>query len=349
MSGGRRGLQRAVLAAVVATAIAQACTRGRPSVTVEVRDRDTPVAGAEVLIRDGPGGEILIRGHTDARGVTELAVEGESRTLEVEVVVITRRGSAAGRWPLSGRRLAVDTADLAAVPELASPPTSSGPGLAPDDFRFSYPAPLLPRPRRLAAVVEIDRLADVPELELTASTRAGPVSLESILAEVGIEARVVSSDVLAFDPVPWPAQERWRELMAAARDPGLAVAGEWHLHLLLAPRPAVDVELSGLVDPRERTASVVTVPSDAAPREMLHAVGHELGHQLNLPHPWDAYGDTRSLMTYPWRWPDWDWTEPRGYRFDAVGRHHLAFAPERCVRPGGDAYLAYLSEGTTPP
>lgn len=42
--------------------------------------------------------------------------------------------------------------------------------------------------RRVSAVVEIDRAAGMPELDLAAPTRDGPVDLAAILGEVGIDA-----------------------------------------------------------------------------------------------------------------------------------------------------------------
>ena len=77
------------------------------------------------------------------------------------------------------------------------------------------------------------------------------------------------------------------------------------------------------------------------PRQFVWACIHEMGHQLNLPHPWQAYGDTRSVMSFGWRWDDWSWSDPSIYRFDDFGANHIMFGPEQYVRPGGSAFLDY--------
>ena len=110
--------------------------------------------------------------------------------------------------------------------------------------------------------------------------------------------------------------------------------GQWHFYLLLGRKTEAERGLSLVIDPKRRTGAVAFVdPEDEA--GTLHAVGHEIGHLLNLPHPWEVYGNTRSLMSYPWRWEDWDWEDPEVFRFDAVGRRHILRAPEVVVRPGG--------------
>lgn len=73
----------------------------------------------------------------------------------------------------------------------------------------------------------------------------------------------------------------------------------------------------------------------------LHTVIHELGHLLNLPHPWEKHGPSRSAMTYPWRWANWNWKDPSVYHFDDFGKHHVLHAPEAFVRPGGSEFLEY--------
>jgi hypothetical protein len=193
----------------------------------------------------------------------------------------------------------------------------------------------LERDRSVRAVVEIDRAHDLAELTLTAPTRDGEIDLESILADAGIAIEIVWSDRLGPGELvddPWPGVERLRGLMECYRNVGVQ-KDQWHLYLLLGRKTQPDRELSIVIDPERRTGAVVFVdPDDAA--GALHAVGHEIGHLLNLPHPWDVYGNTRSLMSYPWRWQDWDWADPKVFRFDAVGRRHILRAPEAVVRPG---------------
>ena len=190
--------------------------------------------------------------------------------------------------------------------------------------------------RSVSAILEIDRAHDVPELALAVRTRSGVADLRSILAEVGIAVDIVWSDRLAegeLVDVPWPGETQLRDLMTRYRDVPVR-EGQWHFYLLLGRKTEAERGLSLVIDPKRRTGAVAFVdPEDEA--GTLHAVGHEIGHLLNLPHPWEVYGNTRSLMSYPWRWEDWDWEDPEVFRFDAVGRRHILRAPEVVVRPGG--------------
>ncbi len=76
------------------------------------------------------------------------------------------------------------------------------------------------------------------------------------------------------------------------------------------------------------------------------AVLHELGHILDLPHPWELGADTRSVMSYPWRWANWRWDDPAAYRFDAAARRHLLRAPDELVRPGSGPFGAGWQSGS---
>ena len=202
----------------------------------------------------------------------------------------------------------------------------------------------LDRDRSVSAILEIDRADGLPELSLAAPTREGPVDLISILGEVGITVEIVWSDRLApgelFDD-PWPGEARLRGLMARFRNVQ-ARDDQWHLYLLLGRKTQAERELSLVIDPELRTGAVVFVdPGSAETAATLHAVGHEIGHLLNLLHPWEVYGNTRSLMSYPWRWEDRDWADPGVFRFDAVGRRHILRAPEEVVRPGGGEFVGW--------
>jgi hypothetical protein len=198
----------------------------------------------------------------------------------------------------------------------------------------------LDRDRSVTAILEIDRADGLPELSLAAPTREGLIDLVSILGEVGISVKTVWSDRLAPGELlddPWPGEARLRELMARYRNVQVR-DDQWHLYLLLGRKTQAERELSLVIDPEHHTGAVVFVDPEDAPGT-LHAVGHEIGHLLNLPHPWEAYGNTRSLMSYPWRWEDWDWADPRVFRFDAVGRRHILRAPDEEVRPAGGEFV----------
>ncbi len=227
-------------------------------------------------------------------------------------------------------------------PEFLAYSRSSGPDPNLAGVRLHGELPEIEEDRRVRAVLEIDRAHDLPAMPLVASTRDGPVDLGSILGDVGIDVDVVWSDTLLPGELaddPWPGEEHLRDLMARYRDVP-APDDRWHFYLLLGRRTQPDRELSLLIDPEARTGAVVFVDPD--PNEAgatLHAIGHEIGHLLNLPHPWEAYGNTRSLMSYPWRWVDWDWGDPAVFRFDEVGRSFVLRTQEEVVRPGGRGFI----------
>jgi hypothetical protein len=212
---------------------------------------------------------------------------------------------------------------------------SRGPGVSVTGAALSGAPDELDRDRSVTATLEIDRANPLPELSFATLTRKGPIDLISILGEVGITLEIVWSDRLAPGELldePWPGEERLRELMARYRNVQVP-DDQWHFYILLGKKTQAEQELSLVIDPEHRTGAVVFVdPEDAA--GTLHAVGHEIGHLLNLPHPWEVYGNTRSLMSYPWRWEDWEWDDPEIFRFDAAGRRHVLRSPDRMVRPG---------------
>ncbi len=232
------------------------------------------------------------------------------------------------------------------IPEKSSEylayPLSRGPDPDLAGVRLRSDLPESARDRSVEAILEIDRAHDLPELALVAPTRDGMISLGSIMAEVGIRLEVVWSDRLSpgeLQDDPWPGDDRLRELIARYRS---VPAGDdqWHLHLLLGRRSQPGRELSLVIDPELRTGAVVFVdPRPGEAGATLHAIAHEIGHLLNLPHPWDAYGNTRSIMSYSWRWADWDWQDPAVFRFDSVGRRHILRDPEGFVRPGRGEFI----------
>jgi hypothetical protein len=163
-----------------------------------------------------------------------------------------------------------------------------------------------------------------------------------VLGAVGIELTVVWSDEIDAAELgtdAWPGEQRLQEIMHRHRDIDVSPS-MWHLYLLLAPQREPGVELSYLIDAETRTGVVVFLPARPEhPGAVLHAIAHEIGHMLNLAHPWEEYGNTRSVMSYPWRWSDWSWHDPQVYQFDPVGVHHLRRGPEPFVRPGGSRFL----------
>jgi hypothetical protein len=210
--------------------------------------------------------------------------------------------------------------------------------------RLPYAEAELDHDRRVDALLELDRVAGVSWPDLEVSTSAGAITLVSIFDEVGISLTVELSDTVPAESLgteQWPGEPRLRTIVEHFRS-YRPDSDQWSMYVLLAPRHDPAQELSLLIDPDRRDAAVVSVPmSPAHPGEVLHALVHELGHMLNLPHAWELCEDTPSAMSYPWRWPHWSWTDPDCYRFDSAARHHILRGPEERVRPGASAYLDF--------
>jgi hypothetical protein len=117
-------------------------------------------------------------------------------------------------------------------------------------------------------------------------------------------------------------------------------AGQWSLYLILLSKHDPGVEGGWIIDPELRSGAVVLVdPLLRGTGESLHAVGHEIGHLLNLGHPWERGEDSPGLMSYPWRWLDWDWADAASYGLDAEALQHIGGAPEHIVKPGSGPFI----------
>jgi hypothetical protein len=305
-----------------------------------------PVPGVIITLRSGPQQDAITSFTTDLAGearfdcpvidkvTVEALLTGDERFL-----FAARELSLAGDGYLL--ELVLDR-DFRSGQMIRAFPRSSG---ADDDvsgYRIVYSLPELCEDRQVTAVLEIDRIAGLARPALTVKTRDGPLHLADVLSKVGIELKVVWSDEIAAEelgPESWPGEQRLLEVMHKHRNIEVAPQ-QWHLYLLLAPQPEPGLELSLLIDADTRYGAVVFEPAKPEhPGALVHTIAHEIGHMLNLAHPWEEYGNTRSVMSYPSRWSDWSWYDPRGYHFDAVGAHHLRRGPEPYVRPGGSRFL----------
>jgi len=327
-----------------------ACRRWKdPWLEVVVVDDGRPVAGVEITARS-EGREPTIRSaRTDSCGRARIQLPA-GREVVVEALLLEEEWAGfAARTIEVGRdqRLRLEISrDFRLGPALCAYERSSGPDPDLSGVCLTYDLPELQRDRRVRATLEIDRVRGTPQVALMAPFRDGQVGLREIFSDVGIELEVVWSDEIPGEELAgdlWPGETRLRQVMKRHRDLDVE-PGRWHLYLILVATRQRPLELSLLIDPEYRRGAVVQVdPLANHAGENLHAIAHEIGHMLNLPHPWEVYGNTRSIMSYPWRWLDWDWNDPRGYRFDPVARRHILRGPETHVRPGRSAFLGYAA------
>lgn len=329
-------------------ALAAACQGHLPeSIEVVVTSSGAPLDGAYVWVEGGHAETV----RTDAAGVARLPrPAGDRATIVVLVIGEDRQVVASKKLSLAEGSAGVCFmlgSDFVPVPVAWSYEhlQQTRPGGAAS--RCFTDLPELARDRQVDAVVEIDRVKGIPQLPLRVETAGGTVDLAGILREVGITATIVWSDELGRDLLGdemWPGIDLLREQMCQHRNV-VPPPDAWHLYLLLVPQQAPDVELSMLIDPERRAGAVVQIPATPPhPGAVLHALGHEIGHLLNLPHPWEWGEDTPSLMSYPWRWGGWDWEDPRAYRFDETSRRFILRAPEELVRPGRSPFLSWAQE-----
>jgi hypothetical protein len=326
---------------------ALACQQASEShLVVRVVSKGQPVPGVTIILRCGPQQAAIDSAATDAAGEARLDCSARERvTVEALVTGDERFGFVSREHSpaLDGSTLELELErDLHFGAMIRAFPRSSGAGDDVSGYRIAYGLPERAEDRQVTAILEIDRIAGLARPSLTVETSAGPLHLADILSAVGIRLDVVWSDEVAaaeLGPDTWPGEQRLQEIMRRHRN--IEVAPQlWHLYLLLAPQPEPGLELSLLIDADTRTGAVVFLPASTEhPGALIHAVAHEIGHMLNLAHPWEEYGNTRSVMSYPWRWSDWSWLEPQVYHFDSVGAHHLRRGPEPYVRPGGSRFL----------
>jgi len=211
-----------------------------------------------------------------------------------------------------------------------------------DAFRIRYGKEPLTTDRRVKARLEIDWVEGTQVPELKAQTSAGTIQLEDVLNEVGIELEVVVSDKLPVSVMGSDnslSEEEAKRIAASYRN--AMQPDKWHFYLIVVPK--AENEITSFMFDTETRSGAALVTGTRAPdrRFFFFSVVHEIGHMLNLPHPFQAYGDTKSVMSYFWRWSDWSWDDPRIYRFDQFGQTHIRRAPDEYVTPGRSAFLDY--------
>ncbi len=225
----------------------------------------------------------------------------------------------------------------------------------PADLRYGLPIRTTPRPVQ-GAVLEIDRLSGIDEYPLTFSGADGPPrDLKELFAELGIDLEIRWSTI-PDDAAGPDGQFDDTELMSAMathREP--VNDGRWHFYVVLGEVHADGPALSSVMfdDEARRGAAVFvdssfvqSVPEIDRGKAITFLVAHEIGHLLNLPHPWQAYGDTKSVMSYPSRWPEGERDIVDFFGFDSFQKQHVAWAPETFVKPDESRFFYY--GGVTP-
>jgi len=321
--------------------LAVGCRDEGSTLEVHITDGERPLAGVAVTLR---AGDVVAGGSSDEQGTVRL-IDLPPGPLSLEALLVGEEQGALAVRELPAERPAVVHLDLQRdfrlLPAHRAYERSEEESAQAATARLRYDLPELDHDRRVDAVIEIDSVAGMDRPQLAVETAAGRLTLQDVLAAVGISATVVWDDTIPAGTLVWPPEEQQlQEVMQRYHSVvGGASASSWHCYLLLAPLPEPGMELSLLIDPDTRSGAVVYLPPQQEhPGAVLHAVVHELGHLLNLPHPWEVYGNTRSAMSYPWRWQHWDWTDPRVYHFDNAGRHHILRGPETLVRPGAGPF-----------
>ena len=213
--------------------------------------------------------------------------------------------------------------------------------VAVESLRIQYDQSALSSDREaVKARLEVDWLEGTSRPSFRADTKDGVIHLEELLKEVGIELEIVWSDELPLN-VAGPdgrfSIDELRTAMATYRNKEREHI--WNFYFILGSQSQPPGIMSLMFDPRRRGAVLFDM---AGTQSILFSAVHEIGHMLNLPHPWQTYGDTYSVMSYPFHWGDrWSFDDPDVYRFDEVGRRHILRSPERYVKPGGSEFLDY--------
>jgi hypothetical protein len=205
--------------------------------------------------------------------------------------------------------------------------------------------------RKVQAILEIDSVEGTSLPPLQAATSTGVVKIEDVFRELGIELEVVRNGTLPRSVLGADMAFNNNELNTAMKTyMNVAQPGKWHFYIVVAPRATIPTSSFMFDSAGRRGAAILTEYNQelglsdvryADPRSLVFQVIHEMGHMLNLPHPWQAYGDTKSVMSYPYRWVDWSWDDPQVYHFDEFGQKHIRRAPDMYVMPGGSSFLNY--------
>ena len=209
-----------------------------------------------------------------------------------------------------------------------------------------------PHMRRLGVEYETQDGIQVPP---TADFDGTTISVASIWAEAGFEVHEVGQRSV----IPSPPNGSWHEGELHAVMERVAQASldrrAWELHVLLLSRFHEEGILGIMFDtdaslPRQGCASFVeefsaTPAPVSVPRLLMRSIVHEMGHALNLAHPWAppiSRPDSLSIMNYPWKFPEGGeagYWERFKYTFDMPELQHLRHGLLPRVIPGGVGFM----------
>jgi len=328
--------------------------RAEPVLIVTVLDDGEPVKGVRIAATSMLKNQVLASGVTDDHGRAHLD------NLHVNTLIAIEAVADEGPYQLVHSEV-FKVADLPAKHELekskdfrhravplATASTSTVTSTAAARPNINYGEPILTVPRLAQARLEIDWITGITRPNLVVNTTSGPKSIEELFRQNGIEVEVQWSDELPASVAGSDGRMNDGELrQVMARYRSGDEADRWHLYLVIASAFETDGVISLMFDDNRRGAALfVNDLRGQDARELVLSIMHEAGHEMNLPHPFQTYGDTRSVMTYPFRWPNWSYDDPTVYLYDAFGKWHIHRAPDRYVRPGSSKFLDY---GATPP
>lgn len=316
--------------------------RRTPVMVVQVKDGRRPVQGVSLIAEAPERAEEISSGVTDEHGIARL-LDMQTGLLVIQAL---HRPGPSHQWTYS------DTVEITSLPyaleldlddfgRAAPPPEAVAP--APSLERTPSSTPDAPDRRSVDASLRIDWvegfLDPYPMIE---AFRVEGLSVVDIFRELGLELRLVPGECVPSSIIDGALPITDEMLMEALRRlPATKPEDPWRLYGIAGgtlTRPGVD---SMMFDIEARGGFWVGGKTGVDPRQFVWACVHEAGHQLNLPHPWQAYGDTRSVMSMFYRWPDWAWDEPSVFRFDAFGVDYVRSGPEQYVRPGASSFMDY--------
>ena len=322
----------------------------QPVLLVEVKRSHSPVSGVAITTSDVLRDGVLETAITDKSGLARLNISSTPKHVHLHVSL--REGTLdrihqgireITKWPYQIR---LDLAkDFESVQVASTSHVTTNTAVDKISKNIEYGETLLKIDRTVSAVLEIDWVKGTPHPKLEVPTKSGPLTLESVFQDIGISLELQWDEELPISVLGNDNTFNQKELISVMdQHRGKHPEPVWHFYVILGPSFENTPILSLMFDTELRRGAALFNDKNNFQNAAftLSTLIHEIGHLLNLPHPWQAYGDTRSVMTYPHRWSDsWDWKDPDVFHFDWFGRRHVKRAPTKYVKPGQSRFLDY--------